>query len=169
MGPKWTLLVSTLIISLAFGVLAGCGGEEEPATPVAKPSPPAPPAPTRAPVVEKDPPKTFMEQLETSVDLPDFYPKDAPVYPNTKPNSAGWQGGRVSAIFHTKDDADEVVAFVTSSLNENGWSNVQHVEIPDGSAVQGFKSDEDRTISVLVAEVEEKGEAATVIAVSTDP
>jgi hypothetical protein len=167
MGSNRTRLVPVLIAALAIGVYTGCG-EDEATTP--PPESTGSPTPAPEPVVTKvQPPKSIKEQLAQSVDLPDFYPKDAPVYPGAKASSVGWQGTRVSAVFSTSDPVDQVVSHTRESLESQGWSDIQSSDLPSGQIVQGFKHDAERTIMALVSSVEEAGEKVTLIAVSTDP
>jgi hypothetical protein len=167
MGSNRTRLVPVLIAALAIGLYTGCGEDE--ATPPAPPSPAVPPAPAPEPVVKVQPPQSIKQQLEQSVDLPDFYPKDAPVYPGAKASSVGWQGSRVSAVFSTSDPTDQVVAQTRESLESQGWSDIQSADLPNGQVLQGYKHDEERKIMALISSVEEAGEKVTLIAVATDP
>jgi len=158
-----------VLTALAMSPWIGCGDDEpaKPPTPAAQ----APPAQKPQPVAKlpKQPPKSVKEQLAVSVALPDYYPKDAPVYPGTTPSYAGWQSGRVSAVFSTPDSSDDVVEWTTDFLESNGWEQVQSTQMDTGRFVQGFKLDEDRKISALVSKFHDGDEEVTLIVISTDP
>jgi hypothetical protein len=161
---------SSAVLLFAVGVaslLFACSSEEEPA----KPQPPAPTPPTRQaqPPVKRPVPTTVMEQLEVEVEVPDYYPKDAPVYPGSKASRAEWQMGRVTAVFSTPDPIADVVIYMSDFLSAQGWQDVQHLEMDDGSLVEGDKTTDDRSISVFLTWVDEEAGSATMIVVATDP
>ena len=158
-------LLPTLIVAFALAVLGTACGDDEPVPvkPAAKPRAAAPqPRPAQPTAVE---PKSLAEQLAEEVDLPGFYPSDAPVYPSAKLNTAALQpGGRASTVFSTGDSQAEVTSFLDSALPGSGWDEIQTLEIADGVIIQASKSW--RKISVLVSPLE--AENKTLIAVSVD-
>lgn len=154
---------------VAFAFVA-CG-DDEPAKPAAPPAAESA-AQARQPVPrsqrEKLPAPSVSESLAARVELPDYYPKDAPVYRGAKANSAGWQSGRVNAVFSTPDDPSKVSSEVQSSLRSNGWTEIVEAEMVSGVVVQAAK--DDRAISALISRMEEgtPGEV-TMIMVAVDP
>jgi hypothetical protein len=115
-------------------------------------------------------PKTAMEQLEVEVELPDFYPKDAPVYPGSKTNRAAWHFGQVTAVFSTTDPLADVLVYINDFVSAQGWQNIENIEFGDGgSIVKGVKGMDGRSISVMLTKREGEGRSATMIVVSTDP
>ena len=163
--------VAGLLIAVGVAsLLIACSSEEEPAEPAPAPTPPTTatrPAPT--PAVKPAIPKSVMEQLEVEVEVPEFYPKDAPVYPGSKASKAGWHQGRVTAVFSSSDQLADVVAYMNDFMSAQGWEDIQNMEIVDGSIVQASTRADDRSISVLLTWVEEEGGSATLIVVATDP
>jgi hypothetical protein len=102
------------------------------------------------------------------VDLPDYYPEDAPVYSGSTTNSVGWQSGRVSAVFTTGDTPEEVSSKLQESLRSNGWQDIVEAEMVNGVVVQAAK--DERGISALIS-LMEKGpsDEVTMIMVAVDP
>lgn len=162
-------LFVTFVVLITIAFVTACGGDE-PAKPQAgkaageAPPPPLPPRSQR----EKLPAPSISETLAARVDLPDYYPSDAPVYDGSTTNSVGWDSGRVNAVFNTPDDPGQVSSSLQSTLGSNGWSEIVEAEMVNGVIVQAGK--DDRSISVLVSRMEEGTEnETTMILVTVDP
>ena len=93
--------------------------------------------------------RSIQEELKVKQEIPDYYPEDAPIYPGSLPSNIRHQGSTVTLAFGTKDAAAQVVDFMRSDLNSNGWTILPAQELPNGTLIQGTK--DGRTISVLVA------------------
>jgi len=162
-------LPALLIAVGVSSLLIACGGDE-PTKPAPTPTPPtAATTPKPSPAVKPPIPKSVMEQLEVEVEVPEYYPKDVPVYPGSKASQAGWDRGRITAVFSTPDSVADVATYMNDFLDAQGWEDVQNMEIVDGTIVQGTKRASDRGISLLLTRVEEEGGSATLIVVATDP
>jgi hypothetical protein len=169
MRNRMKRLAGLLIAMAAVSLLIACGGDE-PSKPAPAPPPPtATTTPTPSPAVKPPIPKSVMEQLEVEVEVPEYYPKDVPVYPGSKASKAAWHRGRVTAVFSTPDSVADVATYMNDFLGAQGWEDVQNMEIVDGTIVQGTKRASDRGISLLLTRVEEEGGSATLIVVATDP
>jgi hypothetical protein len=157
----------SFLVLVACAFVAACGGDEKEVETAAQ----TPTQTQKQPALksrEKLPALSFAEELKIRVDLPNYYPKDAPVYAGAVTNKVEWQKGRVTALFTTKDAPSAVSETLKSTLTSNGWNNVVEAEMMDGSIVQAAK--DERAISALVSVVE-KGtpNQATMILVAVDP
>jgi hypothetical protein len=158
-----------LVVLLVAGLFVACGSDE-PAPDASKTAAKAPPKPAMKPKAQqkKLPEPSVAEALRARVKLPDYYPKDAPVYDGATTNSVGWQSGRVSAVFTTGDGPDEVSSELQDSLRDNGWEDIVEAEMVNGVVVQAAK--DERGISALIS-LMEKGpsDEVTMIMVAVDP
>ena len=174
---RHALMLVLLLLSLSA---AGCGGEEEKASPAAPaptgtpagtPSDPASeaaeqttPRPRRnAPAAEPAP--SMREALRAEVEVPRDYPTDAPTYPGSTASLAETFGERASVTFVTTDDAERVVAYIENDLASKGWENVRTESMPNGSVTHGTKSS--RTVSVMTARIED-ADPVTMMMVAVD-
>ena len=130
------ILMAVLVCTLGF-ISLGCGGQEEASeseplaevTPkVERPKYKVPPTMEGMPAKATDVARTIQEELKVKQELPDYYPEDAPVYPGSLPSSIRTAGSMVTLGFGTKDSVAQVIDFMESDLNSNGW---------DGSAQPG--------------------------------
>jgi len=151
------ILMAGLVGVLGFTGL-GCGGQDEPGErePLAEVTPSAerpkykvPPTVPGMPPKATEKARTIQEELKVKQEVPDYYPEDAPIYPGSLPSSIRTQGSTVVLGFGTKDSADQVVDFMESDLNSNGWTVLPGQEMPNGTLIQGTKNG--RSITVLVA------------------
>lgn len=153
------ILMAVLVCTLGF-ISLGCGGQEEASEsePVAEVTPKVerpkykvPPTMEGMPAKATDVARTIQEELKVKQELPDYYPEDAPVYPGSLPSSIRTAGSMVTLGFGTKDSVAQVIDFMESDLNSNGWTVLPSQEMPNGTLFQGTKNG--RTITVLVAGV----------------
>ena len=151
------ILMVGLVCGLGF-VGLGCGGQDEAskseppaaATPKAeRPKYKVPPTTPGMPKKANDLGRNIQEELKVKQEVPDYYPEDAPIYPGSLPSNIRTQGSTVTLAFGTKDASAQVVDFMQSDLNSNGWTILPGQELPNGTLIQGTK--DGRTISVLVA------------------
>lgn len=151
------ILTAGLVGVLGF-VGLGCGGQDEAseseppaeATPNAeRPEYKVPPTTPGMPKKANDVGRTIQEELKVKQEIPDYYPEDAPIYPGSLPSNIRHQGSTVTLAFGTKDAAAQVIDFMRSDLNSNGWTILPGQELPNGTLIQGTK--DGRSISVLVA------------------
>ena len=150
------ILMASLVGVLGF-VGLGCGGQDEASEsqPAAeaksegeRPKYKAPPTLPGMPAKAHDKPRTLQEELSVKQAIPDYYPEDAPIYPGSLPSNIRTQGSTVTLGFGTKDSADQVVEFMQSDLNSNGWTILPRQELPNDTLIQGTK--DGRSITVLV-------------------
>lgn len=155
-----------------FGV--GCGGQDETTqaegvaevqTQKERPKFKVPPTTDEMPPKASDLAANIREELKVKQELPDYYPEDGPLYPDTLPSSIRVQGSQVTMGFGTKDPADQVAEYMESDLKSKGWTVVPVQEVPNGTLVQGSK--DGRSVIVLVASLDGGAdEDATMIMVS---
>jgi hypothetical protein len=162
----------SFIVLVACAFVAACGGEE-PAKPVADvPTKPAADAPAKPAVKlkgrEQAPEPTIEELLKARVELPDYYPDDAPVYPGATANRVNWVRGRVNAVFTTDDDPSDASGTLQSALDSSGWEEIVVAEMVNGVVLQAGK--DERSISALVSRMQEgTRDEVTMIMVVVDP
>jgi hypothetical protein len=163
------ILMAGLVSVLGF-VGLGCGGQDEAAeseplaevTPnVERPKYKVPPTVPGMPAKVSEQSRTIQEELKVKQEIPDYYPEDAPVYPGSLPSNIRTQGSTVTLAFGTNDSADQVVEFMQSDLNSNGWTVLPEQELPNGTLIQGTK--DGRMMSVLVAGLEPEPEGESTI------
>jgi hypothetical protein len=172
--------------TLVIGLIAGCSGEESPA-----PSKPeaSPTKVTKSAPAAKNDAKEAMEHaeskasqesttsrqeraaamIEKAIELPDFYPDDAPVYPGAAPGAAKKApNGRISAVFTSSDPTEDVVAKLSSILSGSGWDTKAPNSMPNATFLQGSKGA--RAINVVLSQLDDGSSVPkTVIAVAVDP
>jgi hypothetical protein len=113
-------------------------------------------------------PDALRKELRTKVELPDYYPGDAPIYPGTMTNNAGRRNGRVTAVFSTEDSTEVVSEYILAKLGSLDWTDVSVHEMPNGHVIHAVK--EVREISVLVSSMDEGTEyELTMMVVAVDP
>ncbi|MBW2230536.1 MAG: hypothetical protein JRG92_10905 [Deltaproteobacteria bacterium] len=171
-----------LVGLVSVGLLAACGGQEEapeaPATAepersASAPTGAEPPAPApradRAERPSSKPPEGAAAQLSRTIELPDYYPSDAPVYPGTEPSSAKRNAaGRIAVVFGTSDSPEQVLEYMVGYLPGAGWEITGQQDLPGGPLLQASQGE--RLLSVLLSRLDEgKPSEITVIAVGVDP
>ena len=144
----------------AAGVVAlGCGGDDSTASRAATaPTESSPakgyadPADIKMPPIASNEPRSSEDQLATKIELPAFYPSDAPVYPNTPPSKAFIKGKIVNLMFGTKDAANQVLDFMKSELPRLGWKNAVVEKFSNVSTMSATKPG--RKLTILVTELD---------------
>ena len=137
----------------------GCGGDDSIASrSAAAPTESSPakghadPADIKMPPIAPNGPQSSAQQLAAKIELPAFYPSDAPVYPNTPPSKAFIKGEMVNLMFGTKDDANQVLDFMKSELPRLGWKDAVVERISNVSTMSATKSE--RELTILVTELD---------------
>ena len=161
-------------VSLCVAMGVGCGGGDEAtqgdagaAAPseTARPADKAPPTLGEMPPIATDIAATIQEELKVKQELPDYYPEDGPLYPDTLPSNIRVKGSKVTMGFGTMDPSNEVADYMESDLQSKGWTVLPVQQLPTGSVIQGSK--DGRNVTVLVSHLsEDAGEYATMIMVS---
>jgi len=162
------LLRRVLRVSLGCAALVlfvtACGGSEEKeappaaeqkAAPAKAPAAAAKKAPAKPAVkqaAKEAKPQTVEGQLAVKVELPDYYPDDAPVYPGSMPSQHTMtEDGQASLTFGIEDDAESVANYAREFILKNDWAMSLDQEIQGGHLLRASKGA--RHISVLVTEV----------------
>lgn len=166
------LLTAGLTITLLF---TACGGGDDqsiptPAAPKAagqQAATPAPPQP--APPVTPDelppPVEGLAAHFVGKVDLPDYYPKDAPAWPGLRPAEAKRTAdGKATVVWGIDNDAETIVSSVKRSVEENGWSINIDEDLENGHMIRAEKGG--RTLSAVVSPVQDTGKTMLAIVVS---
>ncbi|MCS5638390.1 MAG: hypothetical protein NZ990_17895 [Myxococcota bacterium] len=154
------------------GLLWGCGGDEAPepeptpASPAESSGAPESPVPADVimPPLPSDRPRTVTDELAIKIEMPDFYPADAPVYPNTPPSKAFVTGNRINLMFGTSDSVAQVLDFLTDELPRLGWNNASVQRMSNSVSVEATKSG--RRLAVMLTEFQDGSKDSTLIAVT---
>ena len=143
----------------SLSVLAGCGGDDE-AAPGAG-SKPSSSGQSAAPSASgggssadsesiKMPPipssSRAGEELNVKIELPDFYPSDGPIYPDTPPSKAFVKGNKINLMFGTEDSTETVLDFMNSELPRLGWNNANVQRIGGMISIEATKPGRELTI-----------------------
>jgi hypothetical protein len=168
---KPTRLV-VLALATAGVFLAACGGDESPGSRSAvaptESSPEREPPPTAEiimPPIPPTKPQSSANQLAAKIELPDFYPTDGPVYPDTAPSKAFVKGDRVNLMFGTPDAPNRVLDFMNGELPRLGWNNAQVERIKNVITMKATKPG--RELTILLTELDAgTSSQTTLIAVS---
>jgi hypothetical protein len=174
-----TMFRAMLLVSSAASLLLACGEE----APTSLESSQSAPEPAAAKTVDEptpslgssEPPKmppippplrsTVAAELAHKIEMPDFYPSDGPVYPNTSPSKVFVNGNRVNLMFGTNDSGAAVVDFMTEELVRLEWKNADVQWMSNVVSIQATKNSRDLT--VIVTELNSgTADQTTLIAVS---
>jgi len=163
MGLLRSLLVGSVVIGLGSGWVACSGGQEAEKPGQAAPAPTPPPEPTPEAGA-----KLPSEQLRRHIELPEYYPPDAPIYPGTQPSEAQQlPNGRVTAIFGTPDSPEQVMTYMQEALPAQGWTITVEQSMQNGTIMQALKPE--RLLSILLSRYgASEAEELTIIAISVD-
>ena len=143
-------------------LLSGCSADEQARTEVPDQQQP------QQGQEQEDGPLPIREELRRAIALPDFYPEDAPIYPNATLSNVGQPRGRVTAVFSTEDPPEEVTAYLRAKLATEGWSEHEKEEMPNGLIIQATK--DERAISLLISSMDAGTEyELTMVVVAIDP
>ena len=153
MRPKYEVSRLLLIGFMLVGLTAACGDGDQPTEmPAAAPG--------------QRPGGGIAADLRKQIELPDYYPADAPVYPGTRPSDAKiTENGHISAQFGTEDGAQQVVGFMRAKLPELGWTLGAETDMPGGFLLQGTNGD--RRILVLISRIK-GGETGDITIIAVD-
>jgi hypothetical protein len=170
-----------VVLCLAMATLVvACGGDDEEkkpeaatkARPAAKAQrPDRAPEPAPSDIGHREATaraERFVDELKVKVELPDYYPGDAPVYPDTPPSAATvLPRGSVSVQFGTTDSAADVKAWVLDFLPTYGWQLTAEQDVSGGSVILAIKGQ--RQLKVLVSTVGTMDDQLTMLAVDVTP
>ncbi len=176
MKSTMTMVRVLLLMSATLALILACGGDEEPVskpapTPEATKAESSPPAEDQGITETEMPPipsihaQTIAEELSVKIEMPDFYPSDGPVYPNTAPSKAFVKGDRINLMFGTKDGVNEVLDFLNADLPRLGWNNAEVERMSNIITIQATKPG--RTLAVILTSIDSgQPSQTTLIAVS---
>lgn len=163
------LLAAGLMTALLF---TACGGEEDVPTPAApktatKTTPvPAPPQPAPPVTPDELPPPVddIVAQFEGKIDLPDYYPEDAPSWPGVQLTEARLTAdGKASVVWSIADTEEAIQEFAKSSMAENGWEIIFDEQLDHGHMIQAKKGE--RLLSLVTTPLKNSGRTILAIAV----
>lgn len=170
MISRWTMTWLLLAAIAASGLLLACG-EDKPSQP--KPAPaatsgspePAPPSDIIMPPLPSEVgQRTITGELAVKIEMPDFYPADAPVYPNTAPSKSFVKGDRINLMFGTPDSVEQVLDFLTDELPRLGWDNAAVQRMTNIVSIEATKPG--REMTIVLTRFEGDPADSTLIAVS---
>jgi hypothetical protein len=168
---RWQLL-ATVVLGLGLGLVLACGSDE-PSTPDPTPVPGESAAavdPEARPsvVMPKIPSglrQTITAELAAKIEIPDFYPEDGPVYPETSPSKTFVNGNVVNLMFGTLDTPEQVLEFMNTEFPRLGWENSAVVRMSHVISIEATKPG--RSLTVILTEVASGSpEQTTLIAIS---
>jgi hypothetical protein len=148
-------------------VLVACGDQQEPAPDAGQGSGTAasddgsgaikmPPLPSG--------PKSPGQELAAKIEVPDFYPSDGPIYPDTKPSKSFVTGNKINLMFGTEDSTEKVLDFMNKELPSLGWNNADVQRM--GPAISIVATKPGRELTVLLSPVDSgRSTETTLIAV----
>jgi len=173
-----------IVLALVCACLAlpGCSGDEDldsaprapatQATPGAAPE--APSAPESAATPESAAPSAtgrpgVEERLRATIEVPDYYPEDGPVYPGAKPSqSQQMPNGKLSLMFGTDAPVEEASRVMIEASEAKGWEIVSTDEFDGGILTRAQKGGRD--LMILTSRLTEDGQdAITLVAVNVEP
>ena len=177
MNSKLLLLLTIGLAAAGFAV--GCGGGDD--APAAMPTATEKVADEargepRSETAEKPPSEArqvpaagIAEQLRTTIEIPDYYPEDGPLYPGVKPSQTQQSNnGRVSLVFGTDETPDEASSVMNEAAEAKGWTIVSENQMERGLMTMAEK--DGRKMTILTSRMDGgSGDAVTLVAVSVDP
>lgn len=148
--------------------MVACGGDEAPPPASSATESPA------APVVQKVPdaimpgipsgrPSTVEQELAAKVEMPDFYPADAPVFAGTPPSKVFVDGNTINVMFGTSDPLEGVLDFLNGELPRLGWNNANVQRLSNSVTIQATK--QSRKLTIMLAEFQNVKANPTLITV----
>ena len=162
---RWA--ITAVVTCLATCLVAGCGGQEEPADsaagaeklPMDRALEQLPPG--EVPVIERDEDgairysgkteagESFNAQIGGNVAIPDAFPDDLPLYPNAVPFSA-METGAGTAIVSVDSQATPVTVyeFYKEQLPASGWAVDSELNVGGGRIITGIKGDRKAVIHI---------------------
>jgi hypothetical protein len=161
-----TTMFRALLLAFSAAIFLLACGEEAPTSlessePAAKPAvanaaaEPVPGLdsiqPPKMPPIPGRMPSTVAAELARKIEMPDFYPSDGPVYPNTPPSKVFVNGDRVNLMFGTNDSGAAVVDFMTEEMIRLGWDNADVQRMSNIVSIQATKNSRD--LIVVVTEI----------------
>ena len=164
-----------LAIAALFFLALGCGGDDKPASSAPAASAPAEqeggatgsaaPSEIVMPLLPSSERQSLSEGLAVKVEMPEFYPSDGPIYPDTPPSKYFVKGDAIHLMFGTPDSAAEVLDFMNQELPRLGWNNADTQRHKASISMQATKPG--RKLSVLMSEVDRGlSSQTTLIAIS---
>ena len=163
-----------LAIAALFFLASGCGGDDKPASSTPAASAPAEqggatgsaaPSKVKMPPMPSAEPQNISDELAIKIEMPDFYPSDGPVYPDTAPSKSFVKGNHIQLMFGTQDSVEEVLDFMNQELPRLGWNNADVQRHTTSVSISATKPG--RKLSVLVSEIDGgRSSQMTLIAIS---
>ena len=168
-------MTGILLATIGFsGLLLACGGEDAPEAPSA-PAAQSQPAPevhkSAEPVMPPIPsarPSNVEAELAVKIEMPDFYPADAPVFPGTAPSKVFVEGDKINIMFGSQDSVEDVLGFLNEELPRLGWDNHLVQRMSNIVTLEGRKGDRDLTIVLTHFSGDQENPTLIAIVVSAD-
>ena len=174
MISRFTMTGILLAMTGFSGLLLACSGEDAPQAPSAPAaqSQPAREVPKLAdPVMPSIPsarPSNVEEELAVKIEMPDFYPADAPVFPGTAPSKVFVEGNKINIMFGSQDSVEDALGFLNDELPRLGWNNHLVQRMSNIVTLEGRKGDRDLTIVLSEFPGDQENPTLIAIAVSAD-
>jgi hypothetical protein len=115
------------------------------------------------PVIPSGRPSTVEQELAAKVEMPDFYPADAPVFAGTPPSKVFVDGNTINVMFGTSDPLEGVLDFLNGELPRLGWNNANVQRLSNSVTIQATK--QSRKLTIMLAEFQNVKANPTLITV----
>ncbi len=162
--------IGILLVTTGFcASIVACGGDEAPPPASSATESPAAPVVVRKapdaimPAIPSRRPSTVEQELAAKVEMPDFYPADAPVFAGTPPSKVFVEGDKINVMFGTNDPLEGVLEFLNGELPRLGWDNAIVQRLSNSVTVQATKPG--RELTIMLTEFENMKANSTLIAV----
>lgn len=111
--------------------------------------------------------KTEFTTGETSVDLPEGFPKDIPLYPGATVKVASESAGMTMASLQTSDSSKQVWDYYKKEFGDEKWKVVSTINTPDGGQISVEK--DKQVCNVIIAADKKSGGATATFMVASQP
>jgi len=87
---------------------------------------------------------------DKGVSLPDYFPKDVPVYPGATINISSKTREGMMVMLKTNESAEKIKQYYEKANKEQGWEENENTVAMDKIAILGYKKD-NRTLTVTIS------------------
>ncbi len=102
-----------------------------------------------------------------SVEIPDGFPDDMPLYPGATVKVASESAGMILVSLETADSSKQVWDYYKKELGDKGWQILSTLNAPEGGQISVKK--DSQVCTVTIATVKKSGGATATIMVSPQP
>jgi hypothetical protein len=111
---------------------------------------------------------SLVRELDAKVDIPDYYPSDAPRYPGRRPSTARiMYDDSVSVQYGLPDSVAKVNEWARAFLDENGWQIQDELSMSRGESMTAMKGE--RRLNIFISLVGTVDENLTLVSINVTP